>query len=66
MKTFMEDSDRSIVESLSRETRVSVDAVFKLYRHERDALARDARIPNYVPLLAARRVRNQLLHQPVT
>ena len=61
----MEDPDFPVVEKLSRETKTPVEAVFRLYRHERDELNRTARITNYVSLLAARRVRQQLLHDTI-
>jgi hypothetical protein len=38
-----------------------MDEVVALYRRERDELAREAKIPNYITLLAVRRVRHQLM-----
>ena len=55
-------NDSQILESLARESRVPLDTVIGLYRHERDALTREARIPHYISLLAARRVRHRLQH----
>jgi hypothetical protein len=51
------------LEILSREAHVPLDAVVTLYRHEHDELAREARITNYISLLAARRVRHLLRQQ---
>jgi hypothetical protein len=38
-----------------------MDQVVALYKREREALSREATIPNYITLLAVRRVRHQLL-----
>lgn len=53
--------DPALLESLARDTHASLDEVIALFERERDALAREATIPNYINLLAARRVRDQLL-----
>jgi len=59
---YMDQSlDPALLESLARDTRVSVDEVAALFRRERDELARGATIPNYIDLLAVRRVRHRLL-----
>jgi hypothetical protein len=50
-----------LLESLSREMHVPLDTVIAVYKREHDALALGARITHYLPLLAARRVRSQLL-----
>lgn len=52
--------DQALLESLARDTRVSFDEVAELFQRERDALAREATIPNYIDLLAVRRVRRLL------
>jgi hypothetical protein len=53
--------DTALLESLARDTRAPLDRVQELYQRELDALAREATIPNFITLLAARRVRDQLL-----
>lgn len=59
---YMDQSlDPALLESLARDTRASVDEIAALFRRERDELARDATIPNYIDLLAVRRVRHRLL-----
>jgi hypothetical protein len=54
--------DAAMLESLARDTDAPIDTIVKLYQRERDALAQDATITNYITLLAVRRVRDQLLH----
>jgi hypothetical protein len=53
--------DTALLESLARDARAPMDEVVALYRRERDELAREAKIPNYITLLAVRRVRHQLM-----
>jgi hypothetical protein len=53
--------DTALLESLARDSHVSFDQVLALYKRELDALAREATVPNYITLLAVRRVRHQLL-----
>jgi len=53
--------DAAMLESLARDTDAPIDTVVKLYQREREALAQDATITNYISLLAVRRVRDQLL-----
>lgn len=53
--------DTAALESIARDTDSPIDQVRALFERERDALARDATIPNYVTLLAVRRVRHQLM-----
>lgn len=60
----MQSSDTAVLESLARATHSPIDRVVELFERERAALARDATIPNYVTLLAVRRVRHQLLMSP--
>ncbi len=56
-----QNPDASLLESLARDTHAPLDEVLALFERERDALAREATVPNYINLLAARRVRKQLL-----
>lgn len=53
--------DTAVLESIARDTHAPMDQVEALFQREREALARDATIPNYVTLLAVRRVRHQLM-----
>lgn len=53
--------DPALFESLARDTHASVDEVIALFEREREALAREAAVPNYINLLAVRRVRDRLL-----
>jgi len=53
--------DTALLASLARAAQASLDDVLALFERERDALAREATIPNYITLLAVRRVRDQLL-----
>jgi hypothetical protein len=53
--------DHALLESLARDTHAPMDQVLALYQRERDALAREATVPNYINLLAVRRVRHQLM-----
>jgi Protein of unknown function (DUF3562) len=55
-------SDSSILESLARDTHAPMDIVVALFERERLALAQHATVTNFITLLAARRVRNQLMH----
>lgn len=52
--------DAALLESLARDAQAPLDRVHELYERERDALAREATIPNFITLLAVRRVRDQL------
>jgi hypothetical protein len=54
------EADAALLESIARDKQVPLDRVQALYRRECDALAREATIPNYITLLAVRRVRDQL------
>lgn len=57
----MEQSpDSALLEHLARDAQAPLDQVIALFRRERDALAREATVPNYIDLLAVRRVRRQL------
>lgn len=53
--------DPALLESLARDTEAPLDEVIALFEREREALAREATISNYINLLAVRRVRDQLL-----
>lgn len=59
-----ESPDIALIESLARDSHLSFEQVRALYERERDALARDATVSNYITLLAVRRVRDQLLASP--
>jgi hypothetical protein len=52
--------DSPLLESLARDSQMPLHAVASLYELERAALALNARITSYIPVLAARRVRHQL------
>lgn len=54
-------ADTPSLESLARETQATLAEVTALFEREREALAAGATIPNFVTLLAVRRVRHQLL-----
>jgi hypothetical protein len=53
--------DTAGLESIARARFSPIDQVLALFERERAALAREATIPNYVTLLAVRRVRHQLM-----
>lgn len=55
-------TEHSLLESLARDTQAPLEQILSLFERERDALARDATITNYISLLAVRRVRQQLMH----
>lgn len=48
------------LESIARNAQAPVDTVASLYEREIEALKRDAKITNFIPVLAASRVRYQL------
>ncbi len=54
-------SDSALLEGLARDAQAPLEQVVALFRRERDELAREATVPNYIDLLAVRRVRRQLL-----
>lgn len=60
-QTLEPASDTALLESLARDMHAPIEQVLALYQRERDALAREATVPNYINLLAVRRVRHQLL-----
>jgi hypothetical protein len=53
-------TNQTLLESVAREAARSLDDVTDMYEREYSALAKSARITNYVPLLALQRVRDQL------
>jgi hypothetical protein len=57
-------SDTSMLESIARDTQSPIDEVVALFKRERDALAQNATVKNYISLLAVRRVRRQLQQHP--
>ena len=52
--------DRAATEAIARETETSLDEVQKLYEEEIEDLANDAKITQYLGVLASRRVRMRL------
>ena len=60
------NANRTLIESLARESARSVADVVNLYEREYSSLAESARITSFIPLLAMRRVRYQLLDAPST
>jgi hypothetical protein len=54
-------ADPVLLETLARDSGRPLQAVENLYEQEYAALAEGARIPNFISLLALRRVRYQLL-----
>jgi hypothetical protein len=57
----MEKSGATLtLESIARNMQAPVDTVASLYEREIEELSRDARITNFIPVLAASRVRYQL------
>jgi len=63
----MSESQQSELNGLAADAHVPVDFVAEAYRRELTELQRTARISQYLPLLALRRVRRRLrkLHRPV-
>jgi hypothetical protein len=53
-------SARAVAEAIARETHTSVEDVQKLYEAELNELAHDAKITQYLGVLASRRVREKL------
>ena len=52
--------DRVATEALAKETETSLEEVQKLYEEELEDLANDARITQYLGVLASRRVKMRL------
>ena len=55
-----ESHQQRAIESLSKESRIPLDQVAKLYERERAELAVGARITAFLPILAIRKVRAAL------
>jgi hypothetical protein len=53
-------TDSQVLEAIARATCAPLDVVTIRYQNVFDALSTQARIPTYVPLLAARTVRHEL------
>ncbi len=53
-------NDRAATEAIARETDTDVEVVQEIYQHELSALASDAKITQYLGVLASRRVRLML------
>ncbi len=52
--------DRAATESLAKETETSIEEVQRLYQEELEDLAHDAKITQYLGVLASRRVKLRL------
>jgi hypothetical protein len=52
--------DPRVVESIARETAAPIDIVSRIYREELDALASEARIVQFLQVIAGRRARLRL------
>ena len=52
--------DRAATEAIARETETSLEEVQKLYAEELEDLANDAKITQYLGVLASRRVKMRL------
>ena len=50
-------NDRATTEDIARETETDVEVVQEIYQHELSVLANDAKITQYLGVLASRRVR---------
>ena len=57
-----EATDTTMLEALAQSIHEPVDKVAALYQREREALAREATVTNYISLIAVRRVRRKLRH----
>lgn len=51
------NDDRALAEAIAKETDTDVEVVEEIYRNELSTLANDARITQYLGVLASRRVR---------
>ena len=51
---------RHLIEDLAEEMHCASDLVAEIYEHEADGLARTARLPDFIPVFAARRTRERL------
>lgn len=53
-------SARAVAEAIARDTETSVEEVQRIYEQELSELASDARITQYLGVLASRRVKDRL------
>ena len=53
-------NDRATTEAIAKETQSDVELVQKIYKEELSSLASDAKITQYLGVLASRRVRMKL------
>lgn len=51
------NNDRALTEAIAKETDTDVEVVQEIYRHELTTLATDAKITQYLGVLASRRTR---------
>jgi len=56
-------NDRAVTEAIAKDTDTSVEVVQEIYEQEFATIAKDAKITQFVGVLASRRVRLQL-HKP--
>jgi hypothetical protein len=56
----MRKKDREVTEAIAKETNTSVEEVQKIYAEELNELAGDAKITQYLGVLASRRVKMRL------
>jgi hypothetical protein len=56
----MQKKDRAVTEEIAKETNTSVEEVQKIYAEELSELASDAKITQYLGVLASRRVKMRL------
>ena len=57
---LIQKKDRAVTEAIAREMNTSVDEVQKLHAEELEDLSSDAKITQYVGVLASRRVKMRL------
>jgi hypothetical protein len=62
MYTFMSDADDAIVKAIASDTNVPEDTVLRMYEETWAEYSDGARIVDYLPMLVARRVRDNLRH----
>jgi hypothetical protein len=59
-QSSMQKKDRAATEAIAKETNTSVEEVQKIYAEELSELASDAKITQYLGVLASRRVKMRL------
>ena len=59
-QSSMQKKDRAVTEEIAKETNTSVEEVQKIYAEELSELASDAKITQYLGVLASRRVKMRL------